>query len=516
MQEKPFSPLSQAERNEVCALAAAGLPLPPRYRELLFQAEEPSTPPSIPSLQPREVLSPETRPWINALIQGDNRDILPAALSGPLAKAIRAAGGVRLIYLDPPFATGSRFPLFLDLGGQRSDLAAIAYTDSRQGGSGTFLRMLFPRLALMRDLLAEDGSLYLHCDYRSSAMLRLFLDHLFGADHFLGEIIWHYTGGGRSRRYFSRKHDTILHYARSRRWIFRPEEIRVPYAKTSGYARGGIVSAAGKRYLPNPRGTPVDDVWSLPIVNPMSRERLPYPTQKPEALLERILRASSRPGDLVADFFCGSGTTLAVAERLGRKWLGADSSPFAIQTSRKRLLLLRRNLENPPPFAVLDCVRNGPPDTLPPGRHLVVSLRRQSFAYAPPEIRARVRTTGDGMFLELCGFVVKDSREEGELVVRRGLLHRRKAGEYEPLMRSWQDWVDSWDLDPDHVPGRFVSRWQSLRERGSRELTLRGPILPAGASLIAVRVVDIFAREHIALLPCPPLAGDNPQEIPPP
>lgn len=361
----------------------------------------------------------------------------------------------------------------------------------------------------MRDLLAEDGSLYLHCDQRSSAFLRLFLDHLFGADHFLGEIVWHYTGGGRSRRYFSRKHDTLLHYARSRRWIFRPDEIRVPYAKTSGYARSGIVSAAGKRYAPHPQGTPVDDVWSLPIVNPMSRERLPYPTQKPETLLERIIRASSRPGDLVADFFCGSGTTLAVAERLNRRWLGADASPFAIQTTRKRLLRLRRSLACPQSFTILDCALEALPP--PPAVRLVC----QDFSYAQPEIRARVRTVGDGVCVELCGFLVKDSQEadaggrEGALLVRRGLLHRRCAGGTAPLMRTWRDWVDSWDLDPDPAPGPFASRWQSLREPGSRELALRGPVLPAGSRAVAVRVVDIFAREHRTILPCLPETGDE-------
>ncbi|MDR1360668.1 MAG: site-specific DNA-methyltransferase, partial [Deltaproteobacteria bacterium] len=411
MQEKISPSLSQAEQSEVCALVAAGLPLPDGYRERLFQTGDSRPLPPIPRLRLRERLCAEAAPWINTLIQGDNRDILLAALNGPLAEAIRAAGGVRLIYLDPPFATGARLPIFLDIGGERSALAAIAYSDVWKGGVRTFLSMLFTRLALMRDLLAEDGSIYVHCDHRSAAFIRLFLDHLFGADRFLGEIIWHYTGGGRARRYFSRKHDTLLHYAKSSRWIFRPDEIRVPYAPGSGYARGGIVSASGKRYAPNPLGTPVDDVWSLPIVNPLSRERLAYPTQKPERLLERIIRASSHPGDLVADFFCGSGTTLAVAEGLGRKWLGADAGAFAIQTSRKRLLLLRRNLENPPPFAILDCA----PEAPRPGQPCTVRLRGGEFSYAPPKIRAGLRPAGAGFYVELRAFLVQDGPQEGEL-----------------------------------------------------------------------------------------------------
>jgi DNA modification methylase len=501
MQEKLSAPLSQAEKSEICALVAAGLTLPARYKERLFKAGDPLPPSTGPCLRMRERLfaghSPDA--WINTLIQGDNRDVLSAALHAPLARAVQAAGGIRLIYVDPPFATGARFPLFLEVGGERSDLAATAYSDVWPGGSGSFFRMLFSRLALMRDLLAEDGSLYVHCDQRNVAFIRLFLDHLFGADRFLGEIIWHYTGGGRARRYFSRKHDTLLHYAKSSRWVFCLDEIRVPYAPGSGYAKGGIVSAAGKRYAPNPLGTPVDDVWSLPIVNPMSRERLPYPTQKPEALLERIIKASSRPGDLVADFFCGSGTTLAVAELLGRKWLGADAGALAIQTTRKRLLRLRRNLENPPPFAILDCAPEAPSR----GQTFAVSLRGGGFSYARPEIRARVRAAGSGVCVELCGFLVKDGPEGGNLTVRRGLLHRLKAGGLVPLMRTWLDWVDCWDLDSNHVPGLLVSHWQAFRAQGSRDLPLRSPVLPGGSGPMAIRVVDIFAHEHTLVLPCP-------------
>jgi hypothetical protein len=186
-----------------------------------------------------------------------------------------------------------------------------------------------------------------------------------------------------------------------------------------------------------------------------------------------------------------------VAERLGRKWLGADAGAFAVQTTRKRLLRLRRDRENPPPFALLDCA----PDAPPPGRPLTVRLRDQVFTYAPPEIRAGIRTDGAGFSVELCGFLVADGPEEGGLTVRRGLLHRREAGKLAPLMRSWQDWVDSWDLGPAPADGGFVSLWQALRERGSRELPLRAPVPPGETRALAVRVVDIFAHEHTIILP---------------
>ena len=163
------------------------------------------------------------------------------------------------------------------------------------------------------------------------------LDQVFGFNHFQNEIIWHYTGGGRSKSYFSRKHDSIFLYAKSDSYTFNVDAIRVPYKETSGYAQSGITSAAGKKYMPNPLGTPMDDVWDIPIINPLSKERLGYPTQKPLVLLERILNASSNPGDVVLDAFCGCGTALVAAQKLKRKWIGIDISPTACRVMAQRL-----------------------------------------------------------------------------------------------------------------------------------------------------------------------------------
>ncbi len=294
----------------------------------------------------RECFFPEQTPrdgWRNLLIRADNRLVLSSLLHGPLRREVEARGGLKLIYCDPPFAVGANFtmPVAQDKGrapSKERPPRALAYSDQWQGGLSAFLCMLHERLLLMRELLAPDGSLYLHCDRRTAPYLRLMLDEVFGPERFLGDIVWHYTGGGRSARYFSRKHDRILHYAASEKWIFNPDAVRVPYKPGSGYAKSGIISAAGKRYAPHPQGTPVDDVWDIPIINPLAKERCGYPTQKPESLLERILLASSRPGDLVADFFCGSGTTAVVAEKLGRAWIAVDNNPLATHTTRKRLL----------------------------------------------------------------------------------------------------------------------------------------------------------------------------------
>lgn len=287
--------------------------------------------------------------WINKLIRGDNRFILSSLQHGSLRRDIEAQSGVKLIYIDPPFDVGADFSMHIEIGdnrisGKPNGLDELAYRDTWGKGAGSFLAMIYERLTLMRDLLAKDGTILLHTDWRLHAQLRLMLDEIFGRERFLNEIVWHYTGGGRAKSYFSRKHDTILWYAKSDRWTFQIDQIRVPYKETSGYAKGGIVSAAGKKYEPNPMGTPVDDVWDIPIINPLAAERLGYPTQKPEALLERILKACTVEGDLVADFFCGSGTTGAVAEKLGRKWIMTDIGTFAIHATRKRMIGVQRDL----------------------------------------------------------------------------------------------------------------------------------------------------------------------------
>lgn len=284
----------------------------------------------------------------NLLWQGDNLPLLHS-LATPAGQAwLAARGGLRFIYIDPPFNVGSNFFAHTPVGEAASGHAPLrqqAYADT--WAPGAFYAMLAQRLHLAHSLLAPEGTLVLHCDWRTSARVRLMLDAIFGEDRFLGEIIWHYTGGGRATRYFSRKHDTLFHYAKTARWHFDPDAVRVPYAPTSGYAKKGIVSKAGKQYTPHPQGTPPDDVWDIPIINPLAAERLGYPTQKPEALLERLILACTRPGDLLADFFCGSGTTLAVAQRLGRAWLGADQSPLAIATTQERLAQPQRPEQTP-------------------------------------------------------------------------------------------------------------------------------------------------------------------------
>jgi DNA modification methylase len=268
---------------------------------------------------------------------------LPDWLIGPcLETASRLPRGIaRLVYLDPPFLTGRPRvgPARSGAADARASTAADRYVfdDRWPGRLATYLPWLEANLRALLPLLMPGGSLVLHLDARTVHYAKVLLDWLMGEQAFINEIIWHYTGGGRSKTRFSNKHDTLLWYATGPRPVFNVDAVRVPYQPTSGYARSGIVSAAGRRYLPHPAGTPVDDVWDIPIVNPMSAERVGYPTQKPLALLERLIAALTNPGDLVVDLFCGSGTTLVAAARLGRRWVGGDRSPAAIACARRRM-----------------------------------------------------------------------------------------------------------------------------------------------------------------------------------
>jgi len=271
-----------------------------------------------------------------------------------LRREIEAQGGLKLIYIDPPFDVGADFSMDIEIGGDTftkkpNILEEIAYRDTWGKGADSFIVMIYERLALMRDLLAEDGSIYVHCDWRVNSYVRLVLDEVFGKNNFLNQVIWKYHSGSGSRgEYFSRKHDDVLFYAKNKgQHTFVDKKVRQPYDKKtlqrhlSGYK--GHEKNPGWR--PNPSGKLLPDVWEINGVSPTSPEREGYPTQKPKELIKRIIKASSNEGDLIADFFCGSGTIAAVAEKLGRKWIAGDLGKFAIHTTRKRMIGVQRKLK---------------------------------------------------------------------------------------------------------------------------------------------------------------------------
>jgi len=236
-----------------------------------------------------------------------------------------------LIYLDPPFGTQRR---------RTTTRGSDGYGDSWRGGTKAHLAFMMPRLQACHRLLSTHGTLYVHLDYRVAHYIRIQLDTIFGGRNFLNEIIWHYRTGGLSKRWFGRKHDTILVYAKSigahRFSVLREGSFRTNGLQYDKDGRPYKKTRKGRLYF-NADGPALTDVWDVPFLSTVARERTGWPTQKPLALLDRIIRASSAPGDLVADFFCGSGTTLVAAQRLGRRHLGCDVAKKAVAIAKKRL-----------------------------------------------------------------------------------------------------------------------------------------------------------------------------------
>jgi len=327
-----------------------------------------------------------------------------------LCDEIEKQGGLKLIYIDPPFDVGADFSMKVEIGDDEltkkpNVLEELAYRDTWGKGADSFIAMIYERLSLMRDLLADDGSIYVHCDWRVNSYMRLALDELFGKENLVNQIVWKRTfahgDSGQGARHFGKISDYILFYKKSNN--FQLNKIYVPYEeeyiekvftyKDSDGRRWQSVSLTApggaskgnpyfefmgvkrywqytkenleklksenriyqskegtvprkKMYLDESQGVPLQDIWSdISPVQGQANENQNYPTQKPEKLIKRILEASSNEGDLVADFFCGSGTTFAVAEKLGRKWIGSDLGKFSIHTTRKRMIGIQREMK---------------------------------------------------------------------------------------------------------------------------------------------------------------------------
>jgi adenine-specific DNA-methyltransferase len=442
--QKEAYELTDAEKRDLIQLIQQGKNLPEKYRFVLFEdkrevelvwngktrevcttilpfqslehIDEPRK--AAPEIQ-GTLFDPRGRQikgWTNKLIWGDNKLILSSLKSGALRQQIEEAGGLKLIYIDPPFDVGADFSMDIEIGGETFHkepnlLEQIAYRDTWGRGADSFISMIYERLILMRDLLAGDGSVYVHCDPRVNAFIRACMDEVFGRDYFQSEIVWQRNTAHNNPDRYGPIHETIFFFTKNDRPIWNPQWSK--YA--DGYIETSFVNktADGRRYRVNEitgsgtrtgdsgapwRGhdpTPKNRHWAIPKIlqtkfdvqgtpqQMMDRldelgyielgkdgkswprlryflEDLPgvilqdiwtdiyrqtdplYPTQKPEALLERIILASSNEGDLVADFFAGSGTTAAVAEKLGRKWIASDLGKFAIHTTRKRLIQVQR------------------------------------------------------------------------------------------------------------------------------------------------------------------------------
>ena len=249
-------------------------------------------------------------------------------------------GKINLIYADPPFFTNKTFESRIGRGedSRKPDQWQMAegYHD-HWNSLDSYLDFLYQRLAIMHRLLRPNGTLYLHLDWHADSYARLLLDEIFGADHLLNEIIWTYHGPSPIRSAFNRKHDTILAYVKGADYTFNVDAVREPYHANTVKTFNSSAKAGFGKVPDLDRGKVPEDWWYFPVVARLHNERTGYPTQKPEALLERIILASSNPGDMVADFFCGSGTAPFVAARHGRRFLASDETFRALHTTRSRL-----------------------------------------------------------------------------------------------------------------------------------------------------------------------------------
>lgn len=280
----------------------------------------------------------KTQTWLNKIFWGDNLQVM-----SHLLRDFR--GQVDLIYIDPPFDSKADYKKKIKLKGKSILNDRTAFEEKQYGDIWTndeYLQFMYERIIILKELLSDTGSIYLHCDWRKVHHLRIIMDEVFGSSSFVNEVIWSYRTAAGAKDEFNKQHDNILIYGKTNNRIFN-ELKEKSYTKAKG-RKAGVVNygAADTEFFEDENGvyrwSGMRDVWDIPYINSQASERLGYPTQKPEALIERIIQASSNPSDLVFDCFMGSGTTQAVAMKLGRRFIGADINLGAVQTTTKRLL----------------------------------------------------------------------------------------------------------------------------------------------------------------------------------
>jgi len=482
-QEKKSYDLSEAEQRDLVTLIQQGKALPEKYRFVLFEdkrevelvwngknrdicttvlpfqtlehIDEPRT-----ETKTQEDLfdsrGRQLRGWTNKLIWGDNKLILASLKAGALRQQIEDAGGLKLIYIDPPFDVGADFSMDIEIGGETFHkeanlLEQIAYRDTWGRGADSFISMIYERLILMRDLLHKDGSIYVHLEPDVGNLIRLILDEIFGRDALRTEIAWKRTSShGNVSRNYGEIWESIYFYTRSyESWTWNQQfvpfeqsyidshftgkdsdgrrfttsdmrnpglrpNLRYEYKGYKPHPNGWAVSLERmqeldrqgrlylpedkskrirlKRYLDESPGQIAQNLWTdISPINSQAAEALGYATQKPEALLERIIKASSDEGDLIGDFFVGSGTTAAVAEKLGRKWIATDLGKFGIHTTRKRLIGVQREKkaaeQNFRAFEVLNLGRYERQAYLNVGGRLMGKQKEQALAQKESEFR---------------------------------------------------------------------------------------------------------------------------------
>ncbi len=460
--------LTEQEQQEIIRYIEANKPLPDKYRFLLFEEKREvelvwngKTSEVCNIVLPFQVIEQVDEPraekpedtqaqmslfdergrqlkgWTNKLIWGDNKLILSSLKNGPLREKIEAQGGLKLIYIDPPFDVGADFSMDIEIPSSDGTsgtftknpniLEEIAYRDTWGKSADSFIAMIYERLVLMRDLLADGGSIYVHCDWRVSSYIRLAMDEIFGTENFQNEVVVHYTAVGlkaKSKK-FHQNTETVYYFAKNKGshiWneVYEPIKDPSKYRTASKHVWNPETGKAerqrdedGNIQYFEVNEYKADNFIELPALR--GDKKVGYPTQKHEDLLERIIKVSSNEGDLIADFFCGSGTLAAVAEKLGRKWIVCDLGKFAVHTTRKRMIGVQRKLkEDGKDYRAFEILNLG-------------KYERQHYIGVNPNLREEEQRKQieekETAFLDLILHAYRAEKTEGF-----GTFHGKKAG----------------------------------------------------------------------------------------
>lgn len=399
---------------------------------------------------PIEPVTIEQAEMKGRLIQGNNLEVLQ------LLQQEGYQDKIDLIYIDPPYLSHNKYASKIKLGDKDDyhNFERLVFVDEGEENLDTYLDELYTRLKIMKELLGPQGSIFVHLDWHVSHYVKIILDEIFGSGNFINEIVWCYGGGSGSKRHFHRKHDLIFWYGKSDKYIFNPQYR--PYSK--GTVERGLTRVKGNKYSLHQEGALMQDWWTdiNKILSPTAYENLKFPTQKPEALLERLIAAASHPHSVVADFYSGSGTTAAACEKLNRKWLICDNSPLATSISIQRMV--RMNCE---PFA-FDVVKGDKTQSNSNSFEVNMTTRIHNNDYSRVDIA----------------------------------ILSYSASKKMNLNTSFKTQIQFWELDLDYRGNSFRSQVQIMRDKMKWDESLPvsvSVLIPRQESgAIAMKVHDIF------------------------
>lgn len=444
--------------NEDHNIKTEAIVVPSRERDGLFKGK-------ISQYKEREIT--------NRFIYGDNLYTMKSVLKGEGCSSMK--GKIDLIYIDPPFLSKANYnsKIRLPLNGKTVTVEKFAYSDFWEEGVVSYLKMLYPRLLLMKDLLSDKGSIYVHLDWHIVHYVKIIMDEVFGKDMFLNEIIWNYKSGGVSKKYFARKHDTILLYSKTKNYIFNSQKEKSYNRGLKPYRFKGVeefVDDIGWYTLVN-----MKDVWNIDMVGRTSKERVGYATQKPEKLLERIILSSTDENSIVADFFAGSGTTGVVAERLNRRWILSDIGTNSALTVEKRLIDMEGEQFLLQRLKGYDLVHNG--------ELSIGEIHKKSLE----DEKELISFSLEGYKIDINNIPIEEKYRK---IVK------------DVLKENSLNLIDYISIDPDYNGDIFISRWQDFREENIYEINrfVELKVSKKDRRNIAIKVVDVFGFESKYIL----------------